>query len=51
MKKENLKKIAKEIVALRKKKAIQEKGKGKRRILLSESEYEEELLATPVDII
>ena len=51
MKKENLRKIAKEITASRKRKAIQEKGKGKRKLILSESEDEEELLATIVDII
>ena len=51
MTKENLRKIVKETTASRKKKAIQEKGKGKRWILLYESEDEEELFATTVDII
>ena len=51
MTKENLRKIAKEIAASRKKKAIQEKGKGKHWLLLYESEDEEELFATTVDII
>ena len=45
------KKIAKEITASRKRKAIHEKGKGKRKLILSESEDEEELLDTIVDII
>ena len=51
MTKENLRKIAKEIATSRKKKAIQEKGKGKHKIVLSESEDEEEMLATAIDII
>ena len=51
MTKENLRKITKEITASRKKKANQEKGKGKRKLILSESKDEEELLATAVDII
>ena len=41
MTKENLRKIAKEIAASRKKKAMKGKRKGKRRILLSESKDEE----------
>ena len=51
MTKENLRKIAKEVVASRKRKAIEEKGKGNRKLILSESEDEEELLVTAVDII
>ena len=51
MTKENLKKITKEIAASRKMKEIQEKGKGKRRLLLSELEDEEELLDATADII
>ena len=49
--KENLSKIAKEIAALRKKKAIQEKGKGKHRVLLSYSEDKDKLLDTTVKIL
>ena len=48
MTRENLKKIAKEISTSRKKKGTQEKGKGKRKLILSKSEYEQELLATTV---
>ena len=48
---ENLRKIAKEIVASRKNKANQEKGKGKCKLILSELKDEEELLATAIDII
>ena len=51
MTKENLRKIAKEIAASRKKKGTQGKGKGKRKLILLESEDEEELLATTVDIL
>ena len=51
MTKENLRKIANEIATSRKKKAIQEKGKGKRILLLSDLEDEEELLATTVNIL
>ena len=40
MTKQNLRKTTKEISASRKKKEIQEKGKRKRRILLSDSKYE-----------
>ena len=47
MTKENLKKIA----AARKKKTNQEKRKGKRKLILSESEDEKDILATIVDII
>ena len=38
---ENLKRIAKEIAASRKKKANQEKGEGKHKLILSESKDEE----------
>ena len=48
--KEKIKKLAKEISAVRKK-ATETKGKGKRKLILSDSEDEEELLATDVDII
>ena len=48
--KEKIKKLAKEIVAVRKK-ATKTKGKGKRNLILSDLEDEEELLATTVDII
>ena len=48
--KEKIKKIAKEIVAVRKK-ATETKGKGKHKMILSDSEDEEETLATMVDII
>ena len=48
--KEKIKNLAKEI-ATTTKKAIETKGKGKRKLILSESEDEEELLATAVDII
>ena len=51
MTKENLRKIAKEVVASRKRKEMQKKGKGKHQIILSESKDEEELLATAIDII
>ena len=51
MTKENLKKIAKEIAGSRKMKTNQGKGKGKHQLILFESEDEEELLATTVDII
>ena len=51
MTKENLRKITKEVAASRKRKAMQEKGKGKHQLLLSKLEDEEELLATAVDII
>ena len=51
MTKENLRKIAKEVAALRKRKALQEQGKGKHKLIISESEDEEELLVTTVDII
>ena len=47
-----MRKIAKEISTSRKKKGTQEKGKGKPKLILSEeSEDEEELLATIVDIL
>ena len=48
--KEKVKNLAKEIAVVRKK-ATETKGKGKRNLILSESEDEEELLATVVDII
>ena len=48
--KDKIRKLAREITAARKK-ATQEKGKGKRKLILSESEYEDELVATIVDII
>ena len=51
MTRENLKKIEKEIAASRKNKVNQEKWKGKHKLILLESEDEEELLATIVDII
>ena len=51
MTKENLRKIAKEITTSRKRKEIQEKGKGKSKLILSGSEDEEEILDTIVDII
>ena len=52
MTKENFKKIAKEISTSRKNKGTQEKGKGKHKLILSEeSEDEEELLVTAVDIL
>ena len=48
--KEKIKKLAKEIAATRKK-STETKGKGKRKLILLDSEDEEELLATAVDII
>ena len=52
MTKENLKKIAKEILTSMKKKGTQAKGNGKCKLILSyESEDEEELLATTADIL
>ena len=48
--KEKIKKLANEIVAARKK-ATETKGKGKCKLILSDSEDEEELLATTIDII
>ena len=52
MAKENLKKIVREISTSRKKKGTREKWKGKRNLILpEESEDEEELLATAVDIL
>ena len=48
--KEKVKKLAKEIAAMRKK-ATETKGKGKHKLILSDLEDEEELLATTVDII
>ena len=51
MTKENLRKIGKEVAASRKRKALQELGKGKRKLIISESEDEEELLVAVVDII
>ena len=41
MTKENLRKIVKEVAASRKRKALQEQGKGKRKLILLESEDEE----------
>ena len=41
MTKENLRKIAKEVAASRKRKALQEKGKGKHTLILSKLEDEE----------
>ena len=52
MTKENLRKIAKEISTSRRKKGTHGKGKGKHKLILSkESEDEEEVLATTVDIL
>ena len=51
MTKENLRKIAKEVATSRKRKALQEARKGKCKPILSELEYEEELLETTLDII
>ena len=51
MTKENLRKIVKELVTSRNRKALQEKWKGKRKIILSESKDEEELLVIALDII
>ena len=48
--KDKIKKLAKEIAAARKK-ATQEKGKGKCKLILSESEDEDKLVATVVNII
>ena len=50
IKKEKIKKIALEITTVRKK-ATKTKGKGKHKSILSDSEEEEELLTTMVDII
>ena len=51
MRKENLKKISKEISTSRKNKGTREQGKGKcKLILLKELEHEEELLATTADM-
>ena len=51
MTKENLRKITKEVAASRKRKALQEKWKGKRNLILLESEDEEKLLVTGLNII
>ena len=48
--KDKIRKLAKEIAAVRKK-ATQEKGKGKHKIILSESENEDELVAMAIHII
>ena len=51
MRKENLRKITKEVAASRKRKEIQEKRKGKHKLILSELEDEEKILVTIIDII
>ena len=48
--KDKIRKLAREIAATRKKET-QEKGKGKRKLILSELEDEDELVATAIDII